>query len=352
MQGKNNETEEMLNKFQEEADAIRKAIERMLENVETMDSMHKQILERQANPEERREAASKISALVGHTKKTSQAIRNRLRRIAKENEEFAKEKASAVAAVRIRISTHQVITQRFMNAMEKFENAQERHQEAMKLAVERQLRILNPDATDGDIESALKRDETDSIVCDSPMLSELPLEEQKRLRAELDFLTSRNKDIRELERNIVELHQMFIDMHLLVEQQGDLLNTIEYNVQDTKGKAEAGMHELVQAYDYQKRARRKKWCVAILFVAIILVILVPVLVKYIPIWFPEAGEAISDVPIFGSGGGDDSSPSPSQSPTQPNSKESDTPAPISKLLIQQVALNSPCAAVGSRRKCR
>lgn len=343
-------TEIMLKKFQEETDALRKAIGQIMENVETIDSMYEQTLEKEGDPDERREVAAKITTLVAQSGKISQAVRKRLRRIAEENETYAKEEPSSVAAVRIRLSTHQVITQSFMTTVQKFEDAQDRHQEAVKLAMERQLRIMNPDATDEDIEKALKRGETDEVVEDSPMLCELPPEEQKRLRAELDILASRNKDIRELERNIVDLHQMFIDMQLLVEQQGDLLNTIEYNVQDTKGRAEAGMHELVRAYDFQKRAKRKKWCVAILIIAIITAIAVPLLVKFIPVWFPGTEDAISNIPIIGSGNDDTETPiSPSPNPS--NGAESDTMErlPVSASIYSP--LNSPCAAVGSKTKC-
>lgn len=340
----------MLKQFQEETDALRKAVQQIMDNVETIDSMYEQTLQQKGDPEERREVAAKITTLVAQSGKISQAVRKRLRRIAEENETYAKEKPSSVAAVRIRLSTHQVITQSFMNAMQKFEDAQDRHQEAVKLAMERQLRIMNPDATDEDIEKALKRGETDNVIEDSPMLCELPPEEQKRLRAELNFLSSRNKDIRVLERNIVDLHQMFIDMQLLVEQQGDLLNTIEYNVQDTKGRAEAGMHELVRAYDFQKRAKRKKWCVAILILAIVLAIAVPLLVKFIPIWFPGTEDAINNIPIIGPGS-DDTGSTPSPSPNLSDGAEGDTSGRVPVSATIYSPWKSPCPAAGTRQKC-
>lgn len=340
----------MLKNFQEETSALRKAIQHIMENVDTIDSMYEQTLQQNGDPDERREAAAKITTLVTQSGKISQAVRKRLRRIAEDNEAFTKENPSSVAAARIRVSTHQVITQSFMNTMQKFEDAQDRHQEAVKLAMERQLRIMNPDATEEDIENALKRGETDDVIDDSPLLCDLPPEEQKRLRAELDILASRNKGIRELERNIVDLHQMFIDMQLLVEQQGDLLNTIEYNVQDTKGRAEAGMHELVRAYDFQKRAKRKKWCVAILIIAIVAAIAVPLLIKFIPVWFPGTEDTINNIPIIGPGTDDsDTGTSPSPSPSIAVGVDSSGRMPVSVSFLS--ALQSPRTAAESKRKC-
>lgn len=41
------------------------------------------------------------------------------------------------------------------------------------------------------------------------------------------------QDVLTLEASIAELHQMFLDFALLVEQQGELLDQIEYQVGDS-----------------------------------------------------------------------------------------------------------------------
>lgn len=287
----------ILDEFSEETEALTKAIENIGGNVNIVDEKYKQSLGRHLTPAERTDASAQISLIVTQTSKTAQAVRKRLQRISDENEQFAKDYPNSSSALRVRVSTHQAITHNFMAAMQRLEDTQERHHDGVRASVERQLRTFNPDASEQDIQAALKRiqsTEGGHGADDFKLLCELPKEEQTKLRQQLDFLNCRNNDIRKLEHNILGLHQMFIDMQLLVDKQSDLLNNIEYNVQDTKVKAETGMKELIQAHDFQKKARRKKWCLAVIIVIILTVICVPILVKYAPIWFSTADDGNTD----------------------------------------------------------
>lgn len=308
--------------FHNETDAIKEAIASMNENVQTIDIKYKQSLNASIHADDSKSEESEITALVTQTAKTSQAIRKRLRRIAEENNTFAVEHATNTSAIRIRVATHQAVTNDFMQAMQRFEDTQERHRDAVRLAVERQLRLMNPNAPEEDIQVALKHGDVEDAMEKSHMFCELSQNEQHDIRHKLETLTSRNNDIRELEQSIVNLHEMFVDMQLLIERQGDLLNTIEYNVQETKVKAEEGMHQLVEAHDFQRRANRKKWCVALLVIAVVLIIAVPLLIKYIPIWFPSTAETISQIPIIGGG-------STSNNTTTTDTEDTDQSAPES-----------------------
>lgn len=311
---------QLLEPFHAEMDALKRALERIEQNVRDVDEKYSASLGRNVSQAQRAEASAQISTLVAQTGKTAQAVRKRLHRIAGENEQFARDHAEHTAALRIRVAAHQALTHAFMAAMQRLEGAQERHRGAVRAAVERQLRAMNPHAPEEDIRRALDHLNSSSssssspaaVVDDSPLLCELPPDERARLQAQLDTLAARNHDVRLLERSIVELHQMFTDMQLLVDQQGDLLNTIEFNVQETKGKAHAAMNELVQAHDFQRKATRKKCCIALLVLALMLVISVPVVIKFAPVWFPALDD--TDGTTVGTGA-DDSDALPTTVPS-------------------------------------
>lgn len=81
-------------------------------------------------------------------------------------------------------------------------------------------------------------------------------------------IQERHHQILELEKSIVELHQLFVDMAVLVEAQGEIIDTIEDNVIKTDAYIEKGKNELVDANTYQKRIRKKK-CFLIVCCAVI-----------------------------------------------------------------------------------
>lgn len=297
----NDENKEKLAEYYRETDAILKAIDKIHENVEIIESRYRISLNGDMEESDKATATDDIACLLERTEKTSEAVRKRLRRIAGENKIFRSEHPEKTGTLRIRVNTHQNLTRRFMDAMQLFEESQERHRDNIREAVERQLRVMNPQATEEEIQDALRNGRMNEVVDDSPTFTQLPVEEQLRLKNGLEDLRCRNKDIKKLEESIIQLHQLFVDMQILVEAQGELLNEIEYNIVDTKEKAEAGYHELVEARAHQRSATRKKICIAFLIIAIIVVIAVPILIKYIPIWFPETAEVIDNLPIVGGG---------------------------------------------------
>lgn len=288
-----------MTKFRKETDALSKAIDKIHENVETIESRYQISLNEHVQQSDKSVASNDIVRLLDQTEKTSDAVRKRLRRIAGENKIFAAEFPNKTGELRVRVNTHQGLTRRFMDAMQLFEESQEKHRDNVKSALERQLRLMNPQATEDDIREALRNGTTDAIVDDSPTLAQLPAEEQIRLRRGLEDLRSRNNDIKKLEESIIQLHQLFMDMQILVEAQGELLNDIEYNIEDTKGKTETGYQELVQARAHQKSANKKKLCIIILIIIIILAITIPLLVKFIPKMFPSTADTINNLPIIG-----------------------------------------------------
>ena len=64
-----------------------------------------------------------------------------------------------------------------------------------------------------------------------------------------------------LEQSVAELHQMFLDFALLTEQQGELLDQIEYQVRSAADYIEDANVDVHEAIEYQKKIRKKQWCV-------------------------------------------------------------------------------------------
>jgi syntaxin 1B/2/3 len=44
----------------------------------------------------------------------------------------------------------------------------------------------------------------------------------------------RYRDVRKLEQSVIELNQMFQELAMLIEQQGEVIDQIEFNVANTK----------------------------------------------------------------------------------------------------------------------
>lgn len=76
--------------------------------------------------------------------------------------------------------------------------------------------------------------------------------------------------MKELEKNLKELHQVFLDMTVLVESQGEQLDDIENQVARANSFVRNGTQNLEIARKEQKNHRKWGYCAIILLVAIVL----------------------------------------------------------------------------------
>jgi len=91
--------------------------------------------------------------------------------------------------------------------------------------------------------------------------------------AELDGLIQdiedRHQRIQTLEASLQELKQLFVDLALLVDTQGELVNHIEYRVQISVDLTQEGGHNLQTAETIQKKSRKRQCCFILLVLGIL-----------------------------------------------------------------------------------
>uniref|UniRef100_A0A803M215 t-SNARE coiled-coil homology domain-containing protein n=1 Tax=Chenopodium quinoa TaxID=63459 RepID=A0A803M215_CHEQI len=94
-------------------------------------------------------------------------------------------------------------------------------------------------------------------------------------------LQDRHDAVKEIEKNLIELHQVFLDMAALVEAQGQQLNNIESHVAHASSFVRRGTDELVEARGQQKSSR-KWYCIAIVAgIVLIFVLVFPLFINVI-----------------------------------------------------------------------
>merc|ERR1719482_1277899 len=144
-----------------------------------------------------------------------------------------------------------------------------RYKNKYREKVERQYRIVNPHATKEEIEEAF-----DSGSQQPELFTQQILQGpgHAAARSALADIQERHRDITRLETSIAELHQLFLDMSVLVEAQGELLDQIEYTVGQSVNYTGKAVEELRTASKYQKKVRKKMCCVICLILVIVAVI--------------------------------------------------------------------------------
>lgn len=67
---------------------------------------------------------------------------------------------------------------------------------------------------------------------------------------DIQLLQEREQAIRKIESDIVEVNQIFKDLATLVHDQGEIIDSIEANIESTNIQIHEGNEQLVKASDY------------------------------------------------------------------------------------------------------
>lgn len=94
-----------------------------------------------------------------------------------------------------------------------------------------------------------------------------------QIKTQYKQVAGKYQDVLTLEASVAELHQMFLDFALLTEQQGELLDQIEYQVRSAADYVEDANVDVYEAIEYQKKIRKKQcWILLIVVVAIVVIL--------------------------------------------------------------------------------
>lgn len=89
----------------------------------------------------------------------------------------------------------------------------------------------------------------------------------------------RHEALKEIQRSLTELHQVFLDMAVLVERQGEEVNDIEQNVAQAGDYISEGTKKLDSAKQLKKRSMKWTYCLGALIFVLILICLILTFLK-------------------------------------------------------------------------
>uniref|UniRef100_A0A453K1P5 t-SNARE coiled-coil homology domain-containing protein n=2 Tax=Aegilops tauschii subsp. strangulata TaxID=200361 RepID=A0A453K1P5_AEGTS len=161
------------------------------------------------------------------------------------------------------------LTMRLRERISEFQTLREAIQTEYREVVER--RVFTVTGERADEETIDKLIETG----DSEQIFQRAIQEQGRGRVldTLQEIQERHDTVKEIETKLLELQQIFLDLSVLVEAQGEILNNIEVQVTGAVEHVQTGTNLLQKARVLQKNTR--KWtCIAIIILLIIVLVIV------------------------------------------------------------------------------
>ncbi|XP_016108888.1 syntaxin-1A isoform X1 [Sinocyclocheilus grahami] len=236
-----------MDEFFEQVEEIQGFIDSLAEKVEEVKINHSAILA-SPNPDEKTKAD--LEELMTDIKKLANKLRSKLKNIQQtiEQEEALNHSKHPSADLRIRKTQHSTLSRKFVEVMTEYNATQSDYRERCKGRIQRQLEITGRNTTNEELESMLESN--NPSIFTSGIIMDCNISEQA-----MNEIETRHNEIIKLENSIRELHDMFMDMAMLVESQGELINNIEKNVCSAQEYVEKAKEETKAAVKVQKTSR-------------------------------------------------------------------------------------------------
>jgi len=257
------QAEEFMHDFFEDVNAIKNGMSLIRKNIRAIEETYGQSLVA-VGLEQGSKSSEDLEKLIDATNLAATDVRNRLKQMDTDIKKEEKEKGTAQA--RIRTNMHGTLTRKFLDLMAEYQEVQTKFKNKFRERVERQYRIVKPEATQEEIDDALDSGNTQVFA------KEILNQRHAQAKDALNYIENRHKDILRLEQSIKELHQMFLDMAILVEAQGELIDQIEYNVSQAEAYSRTGVKNLREANQLQKKSRKKMCCIAVCLIIVLVLI--------------------------------------------------------------------------------
>jgi t-SNARE complex subunit (syntaxin) len=229
--------------FFSDIDLLKKNINTIKEASTKMSDLTQETILATSNEKES-ELSSEINPLISTTNKKGAFTKQMLQKLKDESQTLELSQED----MKIRENLLNTLTRKFVEVMKGYQATQAKYKTEIMKKAKRQVQIVKPDATPEEVDAVVRSGGADKLI----QASILKGEASESVRNMCENVNQRYNEILAIEKSVAEMHQMFLDMALLVEQQGELLDSIEFQVTQTIEFIDEGNLQMEQAIQYKK----------------------------------------------------------------------------------------------------
>ncbi|OLY81840.1 Syntaxin-like protein psy1 [Smittium mucronatum] len=152
----------------------------------------------------------------------------------------------------VRRGRYSALIKRFSETIEYYRSVERESQMKYKARIERQIRVINPNASDQEIKDAIDSGNVSNMFQQAGFVSERSYRSKKVLQQVED----RNLDISRIGKTINELNVLFSEMEDMVTKQQSMLDNIEHAVQSTEQYTVRANNEMDTAIVLRRSSRK------------------------------------------------------------------------------------------------
>ncbi|XP_028406375.1 syntaxin-7-like isoform X2 [Dendronephthya gigantea] len=149
----------------------------------------------------------------------------------------------------------------FMSALNNFQSIQREAAERERACVSRARAASNMEN-----QGNFGPSDSKGISYDKDQSTNIQIQQEDEVAVEL--IEERERAIRQLESDIMDVNEIFRDLGTMIHEQGEIVDNIESHVESAGSHVEDANVQLAKASEYQKASRRKMCCLLVILLVV------------------------------------------------------------------------------------
>ncbi|XP_016309930.1 syntaxin-19-like [Sinocyclocheilus anshuiensis] len=243
------EAEPILENFLKEAQSIRDSIEELNSEVSKFSQQQSNFVA----TIRRLSIMKKESSMTRDIKLLAESLHKRLDVLSKQAKRTEAELGPDVATSRIQRTQHAALFRQFQQVMRQHNDTILSKQSKCKQFIIRQLEVSGREVSEDEVDNMIEQGKWE-------IFNENIIVDAKITRTQLSEIEQRHKELLNLESNMKDLRDLFLDVFMLVEEQGHQIENIQANVEKTQDYVAVTKEKFKTAVRYKKKNPLRRLC--------------------------------------------------------------------------------------------
>jgi len=189
---------------------------------------------------------NELETLLDSTNASSNQIRTKLKIMKQEIDKSDDSKK------RIKNNMHSTLTKKFLELMTEYQTLQSQYKEKFQERVKRQAEIVNPNISEEEINRIISSGSSEALFSD-----QVVADRHSNAKNALMYIQEEHRGLKQLEKSLLELQQLFIDLSAAVEGHSTNIEQLERDAGETSIVVQHGVTQLAIANEYAATRRRR-----------------------------------------------------------------------------------------------
>ncbi|XP_074517092.1 syntaxin-11-like [Sebastes fasciatus] len=233
----------------QEAQQIRLEIQQIQNDISELKDVNYQALYKTSCPIATKRDSNAVGADI---KRRGESVLHRLHVMSALSGELEDQRGSSDPTARIAQTQYQCLSRALREVMFSYNDTEMSHREACKRQIQRQMEVVGREVGEKELEEMMESGELN-------VFSSVQVEGKTARSAYLQ-LECRHKELQELEKRIEGIQELFLDVAVLIDEQGVAVENIQRNVQSTEVIIQEAVVKLDRATSSDKNNPFKKLC--------------------------------------------------------------------------------------------